>query len=153
MKEQYIHIDEFGDKRFYSDKKMTRFHREDGPAIENVDRYKAWYLNGKLHRIDGPAVEYIGGNREWFLNGKRHREDGPALEYADGYKAWYLNGKRHREDGPAVEHADGSKKWFLSGKPISEQEHARRTSSKVVLTLDEIADKLGICVDKLTIKK
>jgi hypothetical protein len=22
-------------------------HREDGPAVENIDGYKAWYLNGK----------------------------------------------------------------------------------------------------------
>jgi hypothetical protein len=28
-----------------------------GPAIERRDGDKAWYLNGKWHREDGPAVE------------------------------------------------------------------------------------------------
>ena len=66
-------------------------HREDGPAIEYVDGYKEWWLNGKLHREDGPAIEYADGNKQWQLNGKLHREDGPAVERANGDKYWYLN--------------------------------------------------------------
>jgi len=31
---------------------------------------KEWYLNSKFHREDGPAVEYAGGDKEWWLNGK-----------------------------------------------------------------------------------
>jgi len=68
QKEQFIHINKFGDKSYYFDRKMTIRHREDGPAIE-------WHDGGKM----------------WYLNGKRHREDGPAVEYADGAKVWYLN--------------------------------------------------------------
>ena len=68
MKEQFIHVDEDGDKFYYSDKAMTIRHREDGPAIE-----------------------YADGDKEWFINGKLHREDGHAVEYANGYKAWWIN--------------------------------------------------------------
>ena len=70
MKPQYIRIDEDGNKFYYSNKKMTTRHREDGPAVEWTDRSKAWYLNGKQHREDGPAVEVANGNKYWFINGK-----------------------------------------------------------------------------------
>ena len=58
-----------------------------------------YYYNDleQLHREDGPAVEYINGYKEWYLNGKRHREDGPAVELANGTKYWYLNGEYHTE--------------------------------------------------------
>jgi len=56
-----------------------------------------WYLNDKRHREDGPAVEYKDGYKAWFLNGKRHREDSPAVEYGNSYKAWFLNGKQLTE--------------------------------------------------------
>ena len=46
MKTQYIKKDE--DVLFYySDKQMTKLHREDGPAIEWGNGTKFWYLNGK----------------------------------------------------------------------------------------------------------
>ena len=55
---------------YYSDKQMTKLHREDGPAIENVNGIKEWLLNGQYHREDGPAIEYATGDKEWWLNGK-----------------------------------------------------------------------------------
>ena len=70
MKPQYIEIDEFGNKRYYSDRDMTIIHREDGPAIEWSDGSKEWWLNGEFHREDGPAVEYANGYNEWWLNSK-----------------------------------------------------------------------------------
>ena len=73
-----------------------------------------------------------------------HREDGPAIEYADGDKEWYLNGKRHREDGPAIEYSDGYKAWYLNGVYYTEKEFKKKTAKETVLTMDEIADKLGI---------
>ena len=97
MKPQYIKINEDGDKYYYSDKEMTIFHRDDGPAIEYADGSKAWYLNGKLHRDDGPAIEWATGSKYWWLNGERHREDGPAVEWSDGSKSWWLNGKKLTE--------------------------------------------------------
>ena len=103
----YIEITKFGDKYYYKDKAMTIFHREDGPAVE----------------------------------------------ITNGYKAWYLNGELHREDGPAVEHADGSKYWYLNGENLSEEEFLKRTAKEIVYTMDEIADKFGIDVRKLKIKK
>lgn len=62
---------------------------------------------------------------------------------ANGTKFWYLNDERHREDGPAVELADGDKYWYLNGSPVTEEEHARRTSKTKELTVQEISDLLG----------
>jgi hypothetical protein len=74
MKEQFIHVDIDGSKLYYSDKEMTKLHREDGPAIEESNGYKAWYLNGQLHREDGPAAEDADGTKEWYLNDKEYTE-------------------------------------------------------------------------------
>lgn len=46
------------------------FHKLDGPALEQKDGHKEWWLHGSRHRIDGPAVEYTNGNREWWIYGK-----------------------------------------------------------------------------------
>ena len=96
---------------------------------------------------------FNGGTKAWYLNGKLHREDGPAIEYADGTKAWCLNSKLHREDGPAIECADGTKAWYLNSIEHSEEDFIKKTTKVTELTLDEIAKKFGISVDKLKIKK
>ena len=98
MKEQYIHVNQWGDKFYYSDKEMTILHREDCPAYERASGHKAWYTNGKLHREDGPAIERADGSKVWFINDKRHREDGPAAEYADGSKVWFIKGVELTEE-------------------------------------------------------
>ena len=82
-----------------------------------------------------------------------HREDGPAIEHIHGCKFWFFNGKRHREDGPAIEWQDGSKDWYLNHEKLSEEEFLKQTAPEIVLTMDEIAAKLGIEVSKLKIKK
>jgi len=82
MTPQYIKINEYGDKTYYKNKEMTILHREDGPAIEWVDGYKIWYLNGQLHREDGPAVEVFSGGKEWHLNGVRLTEQEFLLKTA-----------------------------------------------------------------------
>ena len=82
-------INEYGDVFYYNEKNES--HREDGPAVEYANGYKAWYRNGKLHREDGPAVEYANGNKYWYKNGKLHREDGLAIEYANGKVRYYYN--------------------------------------------------------------
>ena len=128
MRKQYIEIDESGDKFYYSDKEMTVLHREDGPAIE-------WAI----------------GSNVWYINGKRHREDGPAVEAASGYKIWLINGNKHREDGPAYEDASGYKEWWINGAELTEEGFNDRNN--VEFTLDEIAEKLGVSVDRLKIKK
>ena len=75
QKEQFIYINECGDKYYYSDREMTIYHREDGPAIEGFDGGKWWFLNGKRHREDGPAYESVRGYKEWFLNDEALTEE------------------------------------------------------------------------------
>jgi hypothetical protein len=130
MTPQYIKINEDGDKTYWKNKEMTILHREDGPAIEWVDGYKVWYLNGQPHR-----------------------EDGPAIEHGNGAKNWYKHGQRHREDGPAYEGVDGTKFWIINGEHLSEQEFLKQTAKEIILTMDEIAAKFGIEVSKLKIAK
>ena len=92
---------------YYSDAAKTVLHREDGPAVEEVNGDKFWFVNGKRHREDGPASEYTDGHKAWFINGELHREDGPAVEDGKGYKRWFVNGKRMNEDGtPFTEDAE-----------------------------------------------
>ncbi len=107
MKEQFIHVDEDGDKRYYADRKMKILHREDGPAYEGANGDKEWWLNDKLHREDGPAVEWTNDDKEWFLNGEH----------------------------------------------LTEEQFNARMNPVTELTLDEIARKFNVSVDKLKIKK
>lgn len=60
-------IDSEGNKRWGNSNK--ELHREDGPAMEALDGYKAWYINGKLHRLDGPAIERADGSKSWYVDG------------------------------------------------------------------------------------
>ena len=48
-------------------------HREDGPAIVDLDdSIKYWYQKGLLHRIGGPAyIDNVG--HEWYLEGHSMR--------------------------------------------------------------------------------
>jgi len=131
MNEQYIHINEYGDKRYYKDREMTIAHR----------------LGGR------PAVEYTDGGKVWYVNGQLHRLDGPAIECATGSKAWYVDGQRHRLDGPAYEGADGSKAWYVDGKCLTEEQFNALTAPTLELTLEEIASKFGVDVSKIKIKK
>jgi len=130
MKTQYIKIDEYGNKYYYSDAAMKILHRIDGPAIEFADGYKAWHVNDKLHRLDGPAIEHSSGYKEWWVDGKIHRLDGPAIEYTDGNNLWYIDGKY-----------------------LSEKEFIRLTAKEIVLTMEQIAAKFGISVEQLKITK
>ena len=34
------------------------------------DGNKLWFQNDKLHREDGPAIEYVDGYKAWCINGK-----------------------------------------------------------------------------------
>jgi hypothetical protein len=61
------------------------------------ERGTFWRLNGKYHREDGPAIENDNGCKTWWLNGEPHRENGPAAEFSNGTKGWYLNGENYTE--------------------------------------------------------
>jgi hypothetical protein len=50
------------------------YHREDGPAIEHADGYKAWWRNGERHRVDGPAIEYKE-IEEYWLYGTEYKKE------------------------------------------------------------------------------
>jgi hypothetical protein len=113
QQEQHIHINEYKDKRYYKNQKMTIRH---------------W--------LDGPAVEYADGGKEWYVDGKRHRLDGPAVEYVDGYKEWYVEGQFHRLDGPAVEDTDGRKQWYVDGKNLSEEAFNKRLQPKMTIVIE-----------------
>jgi hypothetical protein len=130
MKEQYIHIEEYGHKLYYKDREMEI-----------------------LHRLDGPAVEWAEGGKLWYVDGQHHRLDGPAVEWADGSKMWYVDDKRHRLDGPAVEYANGSKAWYVDGKRLTEVEFNALTAPAFELTLEQIAVKFGVDASKIKIKK
>lgn len=133
------------------DKKSDEETKNSTPTLTTDSRRNRVWKNseGFIHREDGPALDYADGYKAWYINGKRHRTDGPAIEYGDGYKAWHLNGEQlteeefnnkikssestmtvdsggskhwrnskgewHRTDGPACEHADGNKYWYQNG--------------------------------------
>jgi hypothetical protein len=88
-------IDSNGNKYWYNE--QGYLHREDGPAIERVDKSKEWWINGKLYRDDGPTIESYDGNKYWIINDELHRLDGPAMEFADGFKRWWVNGLQFTE--------------------------------------------------------
>ncbi len=78
------------------------------------------YRNSKnmLHRENGPAVIDVDGNQYWCKNGEYHRENGPAVIWHDGSQVWYKNGKSHRDNGPAAIYADNSKEWWKNDELI-----------------------------------
>lgn len=71
---QYI-IKNTGGTFYFKDRRMTIYHREDGPAYVGVSGTKEWYLNGKRHREDGPAIEYSNGAKEWWLHNNQVSEE------------------------------------------------------------------------------
>lgn len=59
---------------------------------------KYWYHNRKLHREDGPAVENVNGLQIYYYHGKLHREDGPAIVWANGKEEYWLNSKQYSKE-------------------------------------------------------
>jgi len=53
--------------------------------------------NGDYHRENRPAIERSNGYKAWYINGKRHREDGPAIDYVNMYEEWYLDNIQYTE--------------------------------------------------------
>jgi len=100
--------------------------------------------------IDKYGSKFYFKDRELTV---RHRTDGPAVEIKHGSNHWFVDGKRHRIDGPACEYTDGRKSWYIDGELVSKEEFLKRTAPEIVLTMDEIAAKLGIDVSKLKIVK
>jgi hypothetical protein len=105
-------------------------HREDGPAVEDVDGTREWRRDGLLHREDGPAIERPDGTKEWWRDGLVHREDGPAVQFENGATQWFQNGQRHRDDGPAVQEVDGNCEWWLDGTLFNEESWRQALAAK-----------------------
>ena len=88
-----VSTDEFGDTIYRNH--LGQRHRIHGPAvIFTDDGTLTWYQNDKCHREDGPAVEQLDGSKMWCIDGRVHRVDGPAIEWPDGRKEWWLDGKQ-----------------------------------------------------------
>lgn len=89
---------------FYVKNNEKIYHRDDGPAIYDVDGNYGYYKHGQLHREnDLPAMHRVKeGVTEYCINDKRHRSSGPAVIRSDGGYEYFQNGKRHREGGPAI---------------------------------------------------
>jgi hypothetical protein len=75
MKPQYIEIDCVGTTTYYSNKKMTKFHREDGPAFRGCTGTEEWWFKDKLHRADGPAILFSNGDKQWYIHGREVTEE------------------------------------------------------------------------------
>ncbi len=96
--------------------KRGRLHREDGPALINVDGTQEWQRHGELHRDDGPVVVKLDGTQGWYQRGYLHRDDGPAVVETDGTQTWYQRGKLHRDGGPAIVKLNGAQVWYQHGE-------------------------------------
>jgi len=101
-------------------------------------------------RINKYGSKIYYKNREMTI---LHRLDGPAVEHADGIKEWYVDGHRHRLDGPAFENVNGHQAWYVDGEELTEKQFNALSAPTVELTLEEIAAKFGVDVNKVKIKK
>jgi hypothetical protein len=71
--------------------------RMDQP-LNTLVEIKLGTLTASIHREDGPAIDYTNGYKAWNINGKLHREDGPAVEDTDGYTEWWIDGESVTEE-------------------------------------------------------
>ena len=53
---------------------ITKHPNFTGCLINKIVKNKAWYKEGKWHREDGPAVEWADGFKAWYLNNIRYSE-------------------------------------------------------------------------------
>ena len=107
-------------------------------------------MEAQYIEIDKNGNKYYYKDRELTI---LHRTNGHAVEWSDGTKYWYIDGVRHRTDGPAVEWSDGTMSWYINDEYLTEEKFNEITSPEIVLTMDEIAAKLGVDVSKLKIVK
>jgi len=75
---------------------------------------------GEYHRLDGPAFENSNGTKFWYINGNRHRNIDPSSEWWDGEKFWYFKGKAHRVGGSC---SSLDEWWYIHGKEYIKQQY------------------------------
>ena len=113
-------------------------HREDGPAVEQPNGRREWWIHGKIKRNDGgPTIEdkvsawhnkrgqvyrvqKEDGRNIWYCRNScchnlKHRLNGPAVELPDGERQWWFHGFLHRLGAPAIEKQNADKEWFCNG--------------------------------------
>ena len=72
-KEEYtVRISENGTKHY---RKGDCLHRINGPAVECINGYQAYYQKGLRHRLNGPAIVDANGNQGWYIQGLRYTEE------------------------------------------------------------------------------
>ena len=49
--------------------------------VKCLDGSKVWRLDGKLHREDGPAIEWKNQYKAWYLFGKKVTEQEVMIRY------------------------------------------------------------------------
>lgn len=61
-------------------------------------RYERWEKDFRLHREDGPALIDMESNlKEWWFNGQLHRVDGPA-QIKENLARWWYKGKEYTKE-------------------------------------------------------
>jgi len=73
MKESKPMKNKFGD--IYWRLSTGYYHREDGPAVIQIDGTKIWYKYGRIHREGGPAVEFKNILFQWYIEGVKYTEE------------------------------------------------------------------------------
>lgn len=53
---------------------------------------KFWYINEDLHREQGPAIENLNSTQWQYRNGKLHRDNGPAVIWFNNRARWHYCG-------------------------------------------------------------
>jgi len=106
---------------FYGWYKYDSYHRDDGPAVMNTNRYlkprytpgipdaklQYYYQDGVLHRQDGPAVITLTGSI-FYINGT-FRTGLPAIVYSDLRSSYYYEGAIHND----AEYSEYRKRYDL----------------------------------------
>lgn len=50
-------------------------HNEGEPAMEYSNRNKSWYQHDKYHRLDGPAYEEANSYKRYYINDVSYEEE------------------------------------------------------------------------------
>ena len=110
-------IDQYGDKRWVNEE--GELHRVDGPAVELVSGYKAWWIENKRHRLNGPAIEDDGGTISYWINGKKLTK----LEFRNHTLSTYWPKTFPSVDGIFIERKDGGKDWYQKDGSVHHNLH------------------------------
>jgi hypothetical protein len=74
--------DDLGCTKWLDFEKPCNLHRLEGPAFEDTNGTKFWYVNGRLHRLDGPACEYASGKNSHYIDGEYYTPEDFIKEVA-----------------------------------------------------------------------